>query len=80
VRDSGTGIAPEELPFIFERFYRVDKARMRSAAGLGVGSGAGLGLSIVQALVGKNGGTIRVESIVGQGTVFEIDFPLGENA
>jgi signal transduction histidine kinase len=80
VRDSGTGIAPEELPFIFERFYRVDKARTRSAAGRGVGSGAGLGLSIVHALVEQNGGTIRVESIVGRGTVFEIEFPLGENA
>lgn len=76
VSDSGTGIAPDELPFIFERFYRVDKARTRAAAGLGVGSGAGLGLSIVQALVKQNGGTIRVESAVGQGTVFEIEFPL----
>lgn len=74
VRDSGMGIAPEELPFIFERFYRVDKARTRGAAGLGVGSGAGLGLSIARALVEQNGGTIRAESTVGQGSVFEIEF------
>lgn len=76
LRDSGTGIAAEELPFIFERFYRVDKARTRAAAGLGVGSGAGLGLSIVQELVAQNGGSIRVDSVVGQGTVFEIEFPV----
>ncbi len=76
VRDSGTGIASEELPFIFERFYRVDKARTRPAAGSGMGSGAGLGLSIVQALVEQNGGSMRVESAVGQGSVFEIRFPL----
>ena len=76
VRDSGTGIAAEELPFIFERFYRVDKARTRAAAGLGVGSGAGLGLSIVQEMVKQNGGLIHVASVVGQGTVFEIEFPV----
>ena len=76
VADTGQGIAPEDLPHIFERFYRADKARSRSVPGLGVGSGAGLGLSIVEALVAQNGGRIRVESVVGHGTAFEIEFPL----
>lgn len=76
VRDSGPGITTEDLPFIFERFYRADKARTRAAPGLGVGSGAGLGLSIVEALVEQNDGTIGVESVLGQGTTFEIVFPV----
>ena len=70
VEDTGPGIPPEDLSHVFERFYRADKARSRTAGG--IGSGAGLGLSIVKELVEHNGGSIRAESVVGQGTAFEI--------
>jgi len=74
VSDTGPGIPAEDLSHIFERFYRVDKARSRRANG--VGSGAGLGLSIVQTLVEQNGGRITVESAPGQGARFSTEFPL----
>ncbi len=67
VRDQGVGIAPEELPHIFERFYRAD--RMRRA------EGTGLGLYITQRLVEAHGGQIRVESAVGQGSTFTFTLP-----
>jgi signal transduction histidine kinase len=70
VSDDGPGIPREDLPFIFERFYRVDKARSRAGS-----SGAGLGLSIVRQLVAQNGGAVRVEGGPGQGTVFVVSFP-----
>lgn len=70
VADTGLGIPAESLDYIFERFYRVDKARSRSTGG------SGLGLSIVRNIVERNGGTIRVESDIGTGTVFEIAFPV----
>jgi two-component system OmpR family sensor kinase len=76
VQDTGPGIPLEDQPHIFERFYRVDKARSRGAYRLGVGSGAGLGLSIVKALVEQNGGTIRLDSEVSAGACFEIAFPV----
>ena len=69
VRDNGPGIAAEHLPHIFDRFYRVDKARSRDAGG------TGLGLSIVHQLVMLHGGEIRVESEVGQGTTFIVELP-----
>ena len=71
VADTGSGIPQADLPHIFDRFYRVDKARSRRS-GL---HGAGLGLSIVQALVVQNGGQISVTSAVGQGTTFTLEFP-----
>ncbi len=74
VADSGPGIPPEDLPHVFERFYRVDKARSRSDAQPG-GSGAGLGLAIVKALLEQNGGQITVASQPGQGTVFTVGLP-----
>ena len=74
VQDTGPGIPLEDQPQVFERFYRVDKARSRGAYRLGAGSGAGLGLSIVKALVEQNGGTIHVESALGAGACFEIVF------
>jgi two-component system, OmpR family, sensor kinase len=80
VQDTGPGIPLEDQPQIFERFYRVDKARSRGAYRLGTGSGAGLGLSIVKALVEQNGGTIRVDSAIGAGTCFEIAFPVEASA
>ena len=64
VRDFGPGIASEHLPRIFERFYRVDKARSRESGG------TGLGLAIVKHIVLNHGGSVRVESTVGHGTTF----------
>lgn len=72
VADTGTGIPEEAREHIFERFYRVDKARSRAAGG------AGLGLSIVHDMVTRNFGTIGVNSRPGGGTVFTVTFPLFE--
>jgi two-component system phosphate regulon sensor histidine kinase PhoR len=69
VRDTGSGIAREHLPRIFERFYRVDPARSRAAGG------TGLGLAIVKHLVEAHGGRVRAESEVGRGTTVLLFFP-----
>jgi signal transduction histidine kinase len=69
VRDSGNGIAPEHLPHLFERFYRVDQARSRAAGG------TGLGLPIARALVEAQGGTITLSTVAGQGTTVTINLP-----
>lgn len=69
VADTGIGIPAADLPHIFERFYRGDKARSRRAGG------TGLGLSIARWIVDRHGGHINVSSQVGQGTVFEILLP-----
>ncbi|WP_085505940.1 sensor histidine kinase [Thalassobacillus devorans] len=73
VRDEGSGIPSEELPFIFDRLYRVDKSRSRASGG------SGLGLAIVKEIIRLHGGQISVESSLGNGTTFIIDLPGGEN-
>lgn len=70
VRDTGVGIPEAAIGHIFERFYRVDKARSRKTGG------SGLGLSIVSNIVERNNGTIQVESTVGKGTTFTVRFPI----
>jgi heavy metal sensor kinase len=77
VSDNGLGIAPEHIPHLFDRFYRVDKARTRedgSDPEIGSPGGSGLGLSIVQWIARAHGGEISVESVPGQGTTFEVRF------
>ena len=69
VSDTGVGIPADSIGHIFERFYRVDKARSRKSGG------SGLGLSIVRSIVERNAGTIIVESAVGVGTTFTVFFP-----
>jgi len=69
VADTGTGIAAEDLPYIFDRFWKSDRARTRGAGG------SGLGLAIARQLVQAHGGRIGVESQVGNGTVFTIELP-----
>ena len=73
VSDTGAGIAPEHLPHVFERFYKVDAARAADS------TGSGLGLSITKAIVERHGGTIRVASQSG-GTTFTILLPQGLEA
>lgn len=70
VRDTGQGIASEELPRLFERFYRVDKARSRELGG------TGLGLAIVKHLVKAQGGEVSVESVLNQGSTFAFTLPV----
>jgi len=70
VTDTGEGISPEDIPNIFERFYRADKSRTRTAGG------SGLGLSIAKKLVELHGGKIEVRSALGKGTQFIFTIPL----
>ncbi|MBO7744054.1 HAMP domain-containing protein [Paenibacillus sp. MWE-103] len=72
VRDEGEGIPDEDLPFIFERFYKADKARTRGASS----GGTGLGLAIVKNIVESHKGRIRAESTVGVGTTFTLLLPV----
>ncbi|HEY2013225.1 MAG TPA: ATP-binding protein, partial [Bryobacteraceae bacterium] len=74
VRDTGIGVPPEEQPRLFERFYRVDKARSRELGG------TGLGLSIVKHLVAAHHGSARVESRLGEGSTFYFTLPVDEPA
>jgi signal transduction histidine kinase len=69
IRDTGEGIAPEDLPHVFERFYRGEKSRSRASGG------AGLGLAIVKGIVEAHGGTISVKSIPEAGTDFTFTLP-----
>jgi two-component system OmpR family sensor kinase len=69
VIDDGAGIPAEDVPHLFERFYRADVSRSRASGG------SGLGLSIVKSLVEAHGGTINVESELGEGTTFHVSLP-----
>ena len=69
VADTGVGIPEEELPRIFDRFYRIDKARSREAGGVG------LGLSIVAEAAARLNGNVSAESEVGKGSRFTVRFP-----
>ena len=70
VKDTGPGIPHEELPYIFDRFYRVDKSRSR------ISGGTGLGLAIAKYFVEAQGGRIRAESEVGKGTCITFSLPI----
>jgi signal transduction histidine kinase len=69
VSDTGIGISLEDLPYVFDRFFRVDKSRSREQGG------SGLGLAIVKKIVEDHGGTVSAESIVGEGSTFRISLP-----
>ena len=70
VSDTGIGMSEEDRLNIFERFYRADKSRDRATGGMGVG------LTIVKTLVETYGGTIEVESVLGEGSTFEVKLPV----
>ena len=69
VKDSGSGIPEEDLPFVFERFYKADKARTRGT------SGTGLGLSIAKKIIGTHEGFMSVKSKLNEGTIFSFVLP-----
>ncbi len=73
VKDSGPGIPKADLPYLFDRFYRVDKSRSKKTGGMGIG------LSITKAIVEKHEGEIFAESEIGQGAVFTMVFPVNTN-
>ncbi|MDR1137656.1 MAG: two-component sensor histidine kinase, partial [Synergistaceae bacterium] len=69
VEDNGIGIPRDELPLIFERFYRVDKSRGR------LSGGSGIGLAVVKSIISAHGGKVEVESSLGKGSRFHITLP-----
>jgi signal transduction histidine kinase len=71
ISDTGIGIPPEDMPHVFDRFYRVDKARSRESGG------TGLGLSIAREIIGRHGGRIDIDSSPGEGTSVTITLPAG---
>lgn len=72
VKDTGIGIPEDAIPHLFERFYRVDKARSRGTGG------TGLGLAIVERIIALHGGFITVESELGHGSTFTVHLPLAD--
>jgi signal transduction histidine kinase len=73
IRDTGIGIAPEELPRVFERFHRIEGVEARTH------EGTGIGLALASELVKLHGGTLGVRSVVGQGSTFTVSLPLGRS-
>jgi two-component system phosphate regulon sensor histidine kinase PhoR len=73
VSDTGIGIPSDQIDRIFERFYRIDRARSRSTGG------TGLGLSIVKHITEAHGGKVSVESSLNNGSIFTIELPIGES-
>ena len=73
IKDNGTGIAAEDVPYVFDHFYRGDKSRDRKSGG------SGLGLAIVKQLVEIHGGQVAVSSEVGKGSIFQVLLPLGKD-
>jgi two-component system phosphate regulon sensor histidine kinase PhoR len=69
VQDTGPGIAAEHIPRLTERFYRVDRSRSRETGG------TGLGLAIVKHVVQRHGGTVDIDSVLGQGSTFRVVLP-----
>ena len=74
VRDQGPGIAPEHLPRLTERFYRVDVVQSRAEGG------TGLGLALVKHILNRHGGRLTIESVLGQGAAFTAHLPLAAPA
>ena len=72
VTDDGSGMPEEDLPFVFDRYYRVDSSRTRATGG------AGLGLTVVKQLVDMHGGRVQVESTLGKGSQFTFELPVSE--
>jgi two-component system phosphate regulon sensor histidine kinase PhoR len=70
VADNGIGIPADSIPFVFDRFYRADKARSRATGGIGIG------LSIVKAICNAHNAEINVQSREGKGSVFTVSFPV----
>jgi signal transduction histidine kinase len=70
VSDTGIEISPEDLPCVFDRFFRVDKSRSRGQGG------SGLGLAIVKKIIEDHGGTVSAESVLGEGSTFRISLPV----
>lgn len=73
IRDNGIGISPQDLPLIFNRFYRADPSRSTETGGIG------LGLSIAQKIAQRHGGQITVESILGEGSTFRVTLPIQQD-
>jgi signal transduction histidine kinase len=70
VKDTGIGIAPDQLPFVFDKFWQVDSGRTRTQSGIG------MGLYIVKAFTDLLGGSVRVDSMLGKGTKFVVELPI----